>query len=70
MVIMIHNLANTYKMLPSEVLDRATTFDLYTLNLASGYTNYQQNKLEGKNPISKVPNQEEMIEMLKKVRSK
>lgn len=65
---MIHNLANTYKMLPSEVLEKATTFDLYTLNLASGYIKYQNDKAEGKNPASKVPTQEEMVQMLKRVR--
>ena len=34
-------------MLPTEVLSRATTFDLYVMDAAVAYHNYQTNKAMG-----------------------
>lgn len=42
MVLTLHNLAKTYKMLPSEALACATTFDLYVLDTFHRYSKYQE----------------------------
>ena len=42
MILTIHNLAENYKCLPSEVLARATTFDLYVLDVHTKWFKYQQ----------------------------
>lgn len=48
MILTLNNLAKAYKLLPSEALARATTFDLYVLDVASRHTRYQQDIAEGK----------------------
>lgn len=48
MILTVHNLAKTYKMLPSEVLSTATTFDLYVLDTFHRYSKYQEAKAAGK----------------------
>lgn len=71
LVVSIHNLAHTYGLLPSEVMSRATTFDLYALDVATKHSKYQQEKYEGKNPSTKVarePTQDELLAMIKRVR--
>ena len=69
MVLTLHNLAEKYKCLPSEALQRGNTFDLYVLDISTKWMNYQQDKAEGKVPKSKQPSQEEMLAMIKSVRS-
>ena len=41
MILSIHNLAESYKCLPTEVLERATTFDLYVLDVHTKWVKYQ-----------------------------
>lgn len=65
MILMIDTLADRYKMLPSEVMDRGTTFDLYVMDAAISYHNHQARKDSGKPPEY---TQEEMLEMIKKVK--
>lgn len=65
MILMIDTLADRYKMLPSEVMDRGTTFDLYIMDAAISYHNHQARKDAGKPPEL---TQEEMLEMIKKVK--
>lgn len=48
MLLSLHNLAKTYKMLPSEALARATTFDFFVLDTFHRYSNYQEAKERGK----------------------
>ena len=48
MILTLNNLAKAYKLLPSEALARATTFDLYVLDVASRHVKYQQEVAEGK----------------------
>lgn len=50
MILTVHNLAKTYMLLPSEVLGRATTFDLYVLDTYSRYIKYQEAKAKGMAP--------------------
>lgn len=57
-------------MLPSAVMQQATTFDLYVLDLATRHTNYQHQLAEGK--IAKKEHkltEKEMLDMIKRVRS-
>lgn len=44
-------IAKTYGMLPSEVIHRATTYDLMIADVMSSWEEYQYNKAMGKNPI-------------------
>ena len=61
-------MAHRYKMLPSEVIERSTTFDLYVMDISSRYQSYQYDKANGNAPKSKMPSQEEMIQMIKRAR--
>jgi hypothetical protein len=47
-ILSIDTLAQRYSVLPSELLDRATTFDLYICNSALRYQQIRQNEAEGK----------------------
>ncbi len=48
MVITLNNLAKEYGLLPSEALSRATTFDLYVLDVSTRWVSYRQDIAEGK----------------------
>lgn len=70
MILTIHNLAKTYMLLPSEVLGRATTFDLYVLDTHSRFIKYQEAKQQGKeskqvfaSPKKAIPSKAEMQKM-------
>ena len=69
MVVTVHNLAKTYKMLPSQALNQATTFDLYVLDVATRHIKYQQDVADGKAPKDYKLSQQEMMDMLAKARS-
>lgn len=70
MALSLDNLAHRYNCLPSEALNRATTFDLYVLDVSAKYSKYQQDKAAGNtaSPAYKRPSKEEMIAMLKRAR--
>jgi hypothetical protein len=68
MLITLDNLAHRYQCLPSEALSRATTFDLYVLDVSTKWLRYQQDKADGKNPAARKPSQQEMLDMLKRAR--
>ena len=69
MILTIDTLAERYKMLPSEVLSRSTTFDLYVMDAAMSYHNYQTRKANN-NGVAPAPEltQEEMLELIRKTR--
>ena len=70
MIVTVHNLAKTYKLLPSEVMSRATTFDLYVLDTSTRYIRNQQDAADNKtSPLAKQYSTQELMAMLKKVRS-
>lgn len=73
MLLTLHNLAKTYKMLPSEALNRATTFDLYILDTFHRYSKYQELRQSGKaQPMAKPrrePTVDEMKAMIASVRA-
>lgn len=69
MVLTLHNLARAYKMLPSDVLCQATTFDLYVLDVATKWQNHQQAVAAGKEVDKRThPSESEMLEMIKRAR--
>jgi hypothetical protein len=66
MILTVNNLAKTYKLLPSEVLERASTFDLFVLDVATRYTRHQQDIADGKSVAHK-HTKNELLEMFTKV---
>ena len=76
MILTIHNLAKTYMLLPSEVLGRATTFDLYVLDTHSRFIKYQEQKAQGNdkkqvfgNSNKRMPSKAEMQKMWDNVKA-
>jgi hypothetical protein len=47
MLVTLDSLAQRYKLLPSEAMTRATTFDLYVQRVANGYQRYQEQIAKG-----------------------
>lgn len=47
-MLMLDSLAHRYGCLPSEVIARATTLDLFVIDAAISYDNYQQRLQSGK----------------------
>lgn len=69
MILSLHNLAKTYKVLPSEALTRGTTFDLYVLDTHHKYIKYQEAKEQGQVVPKKTGHtQEELQAMIDRVR--
>jgi hypothetical protein len=68
-ILMIDSLGKRYGMLPSEVLNRSNTFDLYIMDAALTFENYQHKKAmnNGKEPVSDYTT-DQLQAMLKKVR--
>ena len=48
MVLTLDNLATRYHVLPTEAMERATTLDLYVLDVATKWQTYQQQRANGK----------------------
>lgn len=71
MILTLHNLAKTYKVLPSEALARGTTFDLHVLDTYHRYVKYQENKEKGLIQSPKRPklSQEQMKAMLERAKN-
>jgi len=67
MLLSIDAIGKRYSLLPSEVMEKASTFDLVVLDAALGYQSYIQDKAEGKKAAPKL-SQEEMISALERVR--
>ncbi len=62
-------MASRYGLLPSEVMNRATTFDLQVLDISAKWERHQRERAEtgGKPPIPQL-SQEQMLEMIRKTR--
>jgi len=58
-------MAQRYSLLPSEILNRATTFDLEVLDIAKSYERMKENKANGVLPEVK---EDVMMEAIKQVR--
>lgn len=73
MVVSLHNLASTYHLLPSEALERASTFDMYVLNIHTQWQNHQREVAEAQSnghatPPKKKYSTEELQNMVNAVR--
>lgn len=71
LILYIDSLGKRYGMLPSEVLNRSNTFDLYIMDAALTFENYHQKKANnnGQEPIPDYTT-EELQAMLAKTRKK
>jgi len=74
MILSLDNLAAKYHLLPSEALERATTFDLYVLDTSARWLRYQQEVAEstakGAPPPRKKLTEAEMKAMIAKVKER
>lgn len=50
MIVLIDTMAERYGILPSEVMGRATTFDLFICDTAIGYRNMVTDRASGRTP--------------------
>jgi hypothetical protein len=71
MIMLIDTLSERYGMLPSEVISRANTFDVFIADTAIGYRNaVQERSMNGdKKPLPEYK-QTDLQKMLDKVRDK
>lgn len=69
MLLSIDAIGKRYSVLPSEVLDRASTFDLVVIDAALGYEKYITDKAEGKREAPKL-SQDEMTKMLERTKKR
>jgi hypothetical protein len=71
MIMLIDTLSERYGILPSEVMTRATTFDVFVADTAIGYRNIVQERSMngGKDPVSSYK-QEDLQALLEKTRAK
>jgi hypothetical protein len=71
MLITIHNLAVNYKLLPSEVLAKGTTFDLFVSDTYQRWMKYHEAKAKGKAPpvSSKKHSKDELQAMINDARA-
>jgi len=67
-ILTIETMAKRYKMLPSEVLERGNTYDLYIMDAAIAYHNYQTNKASGNQEAPPELTDDEMIAMMADIR--
>lgn len=68
MILTIDTLAERYKLLPSEVMNRGSTFDLYIMDAAMSYHNHQHSKnMKEVNPNDY--STDELLDMMKKVKN-
>lgn len=72
MFLTLDNLAQKYKLLPSEALERGNTFDLYVLDLGAKWLKYQRDLADGKTStvINPQLSQEEMLAMVNRVKER
>lgn len=72
MILSLDNLAHRYHCLPSEALSRASTFDLYVLDVSTRWQiRSQEQASRGQSKGSKpkhMPTEQEMIKMLKRAK--
>lgn len=66
-ILMIDSLGKRYGLLPSEVLNRSNTFDLYIMDAALTFENYHHKKAmnNGKDPVPDYT-EDELLTLLQK----
>lgn len=67
MVILLDTMAERYGLLPSEVISRATTFDIFVADTAIGYRNFLHDKSQGRAHVYKPESysQDELMSILR-----
>jgi hypothetical protein len=71
MIMLIDTLSKRYGMLPSEVITRANTFDVFIADTAIGYRNIvQERAMNGDKKPTQEYKQSDLQNMLDKVRGK
>jgi hypothetical protein len=66
MIMTLDNMAHRYGKLPSEILANASTIDLWVMDAAYSYRDYQQRKAEGKVAVDYTS--DELQDIIRKVR--
>lgn len=69
MLLSIDAIGKRYSLLPSEVMSKASTFDLVVLDAAIGFEVYLQDKAEGKKETPKL-SLDEMTKMMERTKQK
>jgi len=74
MILTLDNLAHRYSLLPSEVLDRASTFDMFVIDVSAKYQAHQMDEEQRRHrgqvaAPKRMPTQEEMLDMMERVRN-
>jgi hypothetical protein len=64
MVMMLDSIAERYGLLPSQVIDSASTFDLFVLDTAIGYRNMLQERAMDSNKKPGDYTNEELLKIL------
>jgi hypothetical protein len=67
-MISIGHIAKTYGILPSQVREQATTFDIMITDVYSTWERYQMDKAAGRGPDLKNFSQEQLVEIMRKNR--
>ena len=68
MMITIDNLAHRYGCLPSEIVNRATTFDLEILHVSSKWEIESRKRADRGEKFTAQPSEETMLEMVKRAK--
>lgn len=66
LILSLDTMAERYKILPSELMVRATTFDLYIMDAALSYHDYKRKLSEGK--VAEQYTVDELQSMMSKVK--
>lgn len=70
MLLTIDNLAHRYNCLPSQALERGTTFDLHVLDVSARWNKRQHEVAEGVAPKVKEPSEQEMLAMIQRAKER
>jgi hypothetical protein len=71
MIMLIDTLSERYGMLPSEVISRANTFDVFVADTAIGYRNaIQERAMNGDKKTPPKLSEKTMLEAMERVRAK
>ena len=71
MIMLVDTLSERYGILPSEVMTRATTFDVFVADTAIGYRNtVQERAMNGDKKTPPKLSEKTMLEAMERVRAK
>jgi len=71
MIMLVDTLSERYGILPSEVMTRATTFDVFVADTAIGYRNtVQERAMNGDKKLTPKLSEQTMLAAMERVRAK